>query len=442
MLRRAFPGHNFRGTGCLKTKILQFEDRIEANYRHYADTHLSEKQVRALTELDQKKASYRVVLREVITLRAKNVEEASKFFTQKVKPAYEDYMGGVDAFVENTITEADGTGKNLGGKMSIFITLLLVLGVLGVGAGIGLSVWSVRGIDGTLKNLILLLSTGTEQSVAASQEVSSASQSLAEGASEQAASLEETSSSLEEISSMTKRNAENAQDAKRLSNESKLAVEGASHDMDDMSQAMDAIRASSDDISKIIQIIDQIAFQTNLLALNAAVEAARAGEAGLGFAVVADEVRNLAQRSAQAAKETSSKIENALSKSKLGAEICQKAAASLRQIHEKAQQMDALVAEISTASYEQNQGISEINTTIAQMDKVTQSSAASAEETASASAQLNAQTEELRNAMHSLRELVDPLEEEAPIRNGYATPSSPSVSKPLRQRNHPHRPLN
>jgi methyl-accepting chemotaxis protein len=173
-----------------------------------------------------------------------------------------------------------------------------------------------------------------------------------------------------------------------------------------MRRAMDAIKSSSDDISKIIKTIDEIAFQTNILALNAAVEAARAGEAGMGFAVVADEVRSLAQRSAQSAKETAGKIEEAIKKSEHGVQISAKVAKSLSEIVEKARQVDSFVTEIAQASKEQNQGIGQVNTAVSQMDKITQSNAANAEETASASEELNAQAASQKEAVAELLQMV------------------------------------
>ena len=177
--------------------------------------------------------------------------------------------------------------------------------------------------------------------------------------------------------------------------------------MQAMSAAMQAIKASSDDIGKIIKTIDEIAFQTNILALNAAVEAARAGEAGMGFAVVADEVRNLAQRSAQAAKETAAKIEGAIGSTAQGVEISAKVAAALNDIVAKVRQVDELVAEVASASHEQTQGITQINTAVGQMDKVTQSNAASAEESAAAAEQLSAQAETMKHSVQELINLVD-----------------------------------
>ena len=262
-----------------------------------------------------------------------------------------------------------------------------------------------------IKSSLLLVATnlrrGAEQVTMAAGQVSSSSQTLAEGSSEQAASIEETSASLEEMSSMTKRNAENAQKANDLAKQTRGAADKGAGDMQAMSSAMQAIKASSDDIAKIIKTIDEIAFQTNILALNAAVEAARAGEAGMGFAVVADEVRNLAQRSAQAAKETAAKIEGAIGNTSRGVDLSGKVAETLNDIVVKAREMDELAAEVASASREQTQGITQINSAVGQMDKVTQSNAASAEESAAAAEELNAQAVEMKQAVGELLKLVD-----------------------------------
>jgi methyl-accepting chemotaxis protein len=189
---------------------------------------------------------------------------------------------------------------------------------------------------------------------------------------------------------------------------------------------MAAIKASADGIAKIIKTIDEIAFQTNILALNAAVEAARAGEAGAGFAVVAEEVRALAQRSATAARETAEKIEDSVSKSRHGAEVCAKVAAGLLEITTKSRQVDELVGEIARASSEQTSGIQQVNQAVSQMDKVIQGSAAKAEEGASVAEELIAQSTNLKNCVTQLSQLVGGAQAEV----GHDTARSPRTAAP------------
>ena len=235
---------------------------------------------------------------------------------------------------------------------------------------------------------------------------------------------------------MTNRNAENANKASELAKQARNAADTGAGDMQAMCTAMTEIKTSSDDIAKIIKTIDEIAFQTNILALNAAVEAARAGEAGMGFAVVAEEVRALAQRSAQAARETADKIEGAITKTAQGVEISEKVAHSLTEIVEKVRQVDQLVAEVSTASREQSQGVAQITTAVAQMDKVVQSNAASAEESASAAEELNAQSFALQEAVGELLRLVGSANANHASNASAATHSARSGSgKPASVRN-------
>ena len=287
-------------------------------------------------------------------------------------------------------------------KSMSLVSLLLLVAAVG-----GFYVFNGRFIDRPLDQVIGLIDAASIQTAAAAGEIAASSNSLAEGASAQAASLEETSASLEELSSMTRRNADSAGSAKATSSETRAAAESGHKDMAEMRQAMDAIKSSSSEIAKIIKTIDEIAFQTNILALNAAVEAARAGEAGAGFAVVAEEVRSLAQRSAAAAKETAAKIEVAIHNGEQGVLISSKVATALDIIVAKARQVDELVAEITTASHEQSQGIGQINTAVSEMDRVTQTNAAGSEETAAAAAELSAQSGALKQSIDDLRLLVD-----------------------------------
>jgi methyl-accepting chemotaxis protein len=237
---------------------------------------------------------------------------------------------------------------------------------------------------------------GMEDGVAqvndAAAQVASASQALAGGASEQASSLEETSSALEEMAAMTQTNAANAKQANDVSTETSRAAERGDN-------TMKAINESSDQISKIIKVIEEIAFQTNLLALNAAVEAARAGEHGKGFAVVADEVRNLAQRAAQAARETTGLIENSVNKSKEGME-------AVGAIVDGVNKVTSLLAGIATASQQQAQGVEQVNVAVSQMDKVTQQNASASEESASAAEELSSQAEATKALVEELVRMV------------------------------------
>jgi len=282
----------------------------------------------------------------------------------------------------------------------------LAILALSVVCGLGLAFFIVRGINRALIQAVSELSEGAEQVSSASGQVSATSQSLAQGASEQAASLQETSASSEEMAAMTRKNAENSQHAAEFMNAMSLRVAEANRTLAEMMTSMREIGASSGKISKIIKVIDEIAFQTNILALNAAVEAARAGEAGMGFAVVADEVRNLAQRSAQAAKDTASLIEESILRSGEGSKKLGEVAGSIQAITDGAGKVKTLVDEVDASSTEQAQGIEQISKTVAEMDQVTQKTAANAEQGAAASEQLNAQSKSLMVVVERLRTMV------------------------------------
>jgi methyl-accepting chemotaxis protein len=262
---------------------------------------------------------------------------------------------------------------------------------------------SVNQMSESLVRLISEVTTGATQVDAGSVQIAQASQSLAEGASEQASSLEEISASLEEMASRTQQNADHTREASTLSETSKTAADRAQDEMGQMSRAMGAIKESSSEVGKIIRVIDEIAFQTNLLALNAAVEAARAGEAGKGFAVVADEVRTLAQRSAEAARNTSAMIEEATRRADTGVDLSQRVVAVLEQIVDSAGKVHTILSDIASATGEQAAGIEQINTGVAQLDQVTQSTAGNSEELASSAEEMSAQVTALRTLVGTFR---------------------------------------
>jgi methyl-accepting chemotaxis protein/methyl-accepting chemotaxis protein-1 (serine sensor receptor) len=211
---------------------------------------------------------------------------------------------------------------------------------------------------------------------------------------------------------MASRNTDNSRSAAELVSQSKTRFDETNRLLEQMVTAMGEINASSDKIGKIIKVIDEIAFQTNILALNAAVEAARAGEAGMGFAVVADEVRNLAQRCAQAAKDTAVLIEESITKSNEGKVKTDEVAAAIHSITEMSLQVKTLVDEVNLGSQEQTRGIEQIGKAIAQMEQVTQKNAANAEESASAAQELTAQSQTLYTVVGDLGSMVGSSDEE------------------------------
>lgn len=336
-------------------------------------------------------------------------EKAMATLDQKISPAQQKIETQLRAIDERYFELSDQAGDNTVAALAQsdrfgFLSSLILAGFTLLSLGICLL--AARGISNRLNETNDALSTSTDIIKSSAALVASSSLSLADGSSEQAAAIEETSASLEELSSMTKRNADSAQQAMQAAGQARSSADTGSERMRAMQTAMQAITTSSADISKILKTIDEISFQTNILALNAAVEAARAGEAGAGFAVVAEEVRALAQRSAIAAKETALKIDDSVAKSQQGAQISTEVAKSFETIQQQVLHLDKLVGEIATASSEQSQGISQVTTAVSKMDQITQSNAASAEETSAASQDLNAQASVLSDAVHSLQKLV------------------------------------
>jgi methyl-accepting chemotaxis protein len=312
----------------------------------------------------------------------------------------------IHELAELKVKQAKGKADANTVTANMAVTVSLIVSILGAILSVVLGIFLTRSVTVPVNRVVAGLTDGADQVSAAAAQVSSSSQSLAEGTSEQASSLEETSSSLEEMSSMTKQNADHANQAKAMMSEANTVVEKVNHHMSDMAGAVAEITRSSEETGKIIKTIDEIAFQTNLLALNAAVEAARAGEAGAGFAVVADEVRNLAMRASDAAKNTNNLIENTIKAVRKGNELTNATQEAFKENAEISKKISQLVDEIATASQEQAHGINQVNTAVSEMDKVTQSTAANAEESAAAAEELNAQAEQMKVYVQDLVQVV------------------------------------
>ncbi|MBA3975437.1 MAG: hypothetical protein C0504_14625 [Candidatus Solibacter sp.] len=279
-------------------------------------------------------------------------------------------------------------------------------GFLVVALCVSIALLVSRGITRTLARLSDDLRVTSSEMAGAVAQVATSSQSLAQGASEQAASLEETSSAAEEIRSMAQRNTASLGDASNMTVQADAVVTRTQTSLGQLQLAMDLINTSSEKVARIIRVIDEISFQTNILALNAAVEAARAGEAGLGFAVVAEEVRNLAQRCAQAARDTSVLIEESTTRAAAGKATVGEVTAEVLAIGEESAKIRTLVEQVSRASKDQLKGVEQVARTIAQMQQVTQSTAAGSEQGAAASEELSAQAEHLSSAVAKLNQLI------------------------------------
>ena len=391
----------------LESTIADLEGKFQGEMKRYEQTITTANAREQFEKLGPAQESVKSTWATILPLsRALKTKEAMAIWNGEGAANFQRRSALVAEMLELRRDRGDeeGRGAIATGESANFWSLL-ILGC-SVVAGSLLAFFIVHGINKVLTQAVTELSEGAEQVSSASGQVSGSSQSLAQGASEQAASLQETSASSEEMSSMTRKNAENSQQAAAFMNEVSQRIADANRTLADMMTSMEEIGASSSKISKIIKVIDEIAFQTNILALNAAVEAARAGEAGMGFAVVAEEVRNLAQRSAQAAKDTASLIEDSIFKSGEGSRKLGEVAVSIQAITEGAGKVKTLVDEVEASSKEQALGIEQISKAVAQMDQVTQKTAANAEESASASEELSAQSQALMAVVVRLQALA------------------------------------
>ncbi|MDZ4799538.1 MAG: methyl-accepting chemotaxis protein [Bryobacteraceae bacterium] len=329
---------------------------------------------------------------------AKRGRETTFQIFQDVSKGATELVGTSQALIDE---ERSAAASQVKASMWLIWGSLGLFGLVGIGAFL-----IIRNLSNELRQTAGEVSEMASQVAGAAGQVSSASQSLAQGASEQAATLEETSASGEELTSMTLRNTESTATAADLMTDVDRQVSNANKTLEHMVVSMNEINASADKISKIIKVIDEIAFQTNILALNAAVEAARAGDAGMGFAVVADEVRSLAQRCAQAARDTAQLIEESITRSGEGKERLRQVAQAIDSITGGAAKVSKLIQDVSSGSREQSTGMEQINKAIAQMERVTQSSAATAEESAASSEELSAMAQAMKNTADQLSVLV------------------------------------
>jgi CheY-like chemotaxis protein len=345
---------------------------------------------------------YEAALRVFTEAGGRNASEVDKLVKGQDRAPTELLDKVVAALVKREAAAVASDKEAVARKIWVMsLTVLAAFGVIGVVAGL-----TIRKISGTLRHAVGQLRVTAEQVASAASHVSSSIQSVAQGSSKQAASLEATSASSAEINSMARKNTENSRAVAEIVTGSRQKFVETNQKLDQMVVAMGEIKTQSEKISKIIKVIDGIAFQTNILALNAAVEAARAGEAGLGFAVVADEVRNLAQRCAEAAKDTATLIEESITRSNEGKAKVDLVVGAIRVITGESAKVKALVDEVNLGSQEQVRGIEQIGKAVTQMKQGTRQVAAGAEESASGAEELHAQSETLKDVVERLAAMV------------------------------------
>jgi len=336
-----------------------------------------------------------------------NAEAYEKYQNESIKAGvYKAAKAAIQAELElSRRSRAKNTAAAEIASTRTSAVIWVFLGISVVGGSVVLFM-IVRALNRTLREVVNELSESASKLAYAARQASTASQSLAQGSSEQAASLQETSASATQINATTRKNTESAGQVAHLVARSQETFATTNGSLTEMVAAVNEIADSSGKIRNIIKIIDEIAFQTNILALNAAVEAARAGEAGMGFAVVADEVRNLAQRSAEAARNTASLIEDSIQKSSRGREKVDFVAGAIQTLTQESASIQSLVEEVNAGSQQQARGIDEIERAIRQMESLTQSTAAGAEQSAAAANELRAESETLRGLVERMTALI------------------------------------
>ncbi len=330
-------------------------------------------------------------------------EDALRYKIAKLKyfPQW-DWVIGASAYEDEIFVVESIIEKYWHGASILMAIVSLAIAVLAVSAG----VLFANGISKPVKRAVEFLNNTTNLLTRTSKQLMDSSHEITDGANQQATALEETSASLEEMSSMTRKNADNANDVNGLMRNSRQAVDHADQSMGELTTSMQEISNASEETSNIIRTIDEIAFQTNLLALNAAVEAARAGEAGAGFAVVADEVRNLALRAAEAAKNTGQIIEETVTLVNDGAKLVTKTSEAFQKVKTDTEKATELVGEIAVASSEQADGIGQVNQAIGEMDEIIQRNALTTEKSETASKEMNSQANQMKEHVEKLRDLV------------------------------------
>lgn len=411
---KEYPNANTGRRAELKALILKHYDDIQKNMDSYKEHGMDSDETANFDRLVEETSKCKQIRLATLELydSTKNGSTNTAIISNdaKLKVVRQNLMVLLDKMANSASSEGRATAaKNSEDvKFATFALLVILISSIIVLTAFGYTIIGM--ITKPIQHAISELTNGSSEVSAAASQVSAASQLMAEGANEQAATVQETSSTLEETSSMVHQNSENAQQAATLAKQAKQDAEKSNTEMGKMTASITDLKNSSTEIAKIIKVIDEIAFQTNLLSLNAAVEAARAGDAGKGFAVVAEEVRSLAQRSAQAAKDTTAIIESNINLADNGVDIAKVVRSSIESIGEQTTKVSDLLDEISIATNEQAQGVEQINKAVAQMETVLGTSAQTADEAASASESLAEQAINVKEVVNSLSVLVNGAE--------------------------------